>query len=211
MNLEEFSLDYLNILKTDFSGINLTRILDDNEFYNKQILDSIAPFEQIKMFKDELCNSEVCIDIGFGGGFPLLPLALINPHKKFLGLEARNKKSLAVQKIANLLKITNVKTFHQRVESIEFDSEAFITLKAVGKTQDFLPKINCTKRVIVAFYKGPSFEQEDEINNIPKGWKFLGAKPVFVMNEITRYILFFEFVPHGTNSKKILKKISTLL
>jgi 16S rRNA (guanine527-N7)-methyltransferase len=62
------------------------------------------------------------IDIGTGGGFPLLPLALLLPDVHFTGLDATKKKIAAVQRIADKLGIENVTLLTGRAEEIGQDS-----------------------------------------------------------------------------------------
>jgi len=68
--LKEFAQEYYNLLTGDLSGINLTRILDFEDFYHKQIKDSIQPYLESKRFQKSIDKSAICADIGFGGGFP---------------------------------------------------------------------------------------------------------------------------------------------
>ena len=88
--MKEFAKKYLEILEGPLAGINLTRILNFDDFYHKQILDSVLPFELSDIFKKSLKNSELVIDVGFGGGFPILPLAKLLPEINFIGIETRN-------------------------------------------------------------------------------------------------------------------------
>ena len=44
--MRKLAQDYLAILKGELAGLNLTRILDEEDFYNKQIVDSLIPYEQ---------------------------------------------------------------------------------------------------------------------------------------------------------------------
>jgi hypothetical protein len=91
----DFSIRYLNVLKTQLSGLNLTNILDPDEFYQKQILDSILPYQESELFKKSVKETGVVVDVGFGGGFPILPLAKLLPEVKFVGVESRRKKAEA--------------------------------------------------------------------------------------------------------------------
>jgi 16S rRNA (guanine(527)-N(7))-methyltransferase RsmG len=59
----------------------------------------------------------VC-DVGTGGGFPGLPLAIARPDVDFLLIDSVGKKITAVQDMADQLGLTNVKTYHGRAESI---------------------------------------------------------------------------------------------
>jgi len=63
------------------------------------------------------------IDVGMGGGFPLLPLAMLFPEVKFMGLDATGKKVEAVKRICKKMKIKNVKLITGRAEEIGRDKK----------------------------------------------------------------------------------------
>lgn len=209
----DFSIRYLHVLKTKLAGLNLTKILDPDEFYHKQILDSINPYLQSELFKSQVEEKKVVVDVGFGGGFPILPLAKLLPGVKFVGVETRRKKADAVRLIASELGLTNVTLVHSRLEDFLFDRPAAITFKAVGTVVDFLPKINSThKNLSVFFYKGPNFlELEGKGLERLKDWKMLENQPISVPETDERYLVSFSLqnVPRGT--AKTLVKLSEFL
>lgn len=210
----DFSLRYLNVLKTKLAGLNLTNILDPDEFYHKQILDSINPYLQSELFKSEVQKRGVVVDVGFGGGFPILPLAKLLPEVKFVGVESKRKKVDAVKLIAEELGLTNVQLVHSRLEDFLFDRPATVTFKAVGTVADYLPIIQRThKDMSVFFYKGPNF-MELESQSLPKlekDWKFLENQEIKVPGTQQRYLVSFsaQNVPRGTS--KTLVKLSDFL
>lgn len=209
-----FSLSYLNLLKTRFAGLNLTRILDDQEFYEKQILDSILPYEQSPEFKSNLDRVKRLLDVGFGGGFPLLPLAKHCPHIEARGLESRLKKVDAVNVIAGELKITNAKAFHHRLEEVLINCPIVITFKAVGTVMDFLPMIQVAHAdIIVYFYKGPSYaekEQPEFEKKLSKQWEQTLNQRLSIPGTEERRLVGFrpKIVPRGTS--KTLVNLSEL-
>ena len=163
--LREFSDKYLRILTTDYEGLNLTRILDPEEFYNKQIMDSILPFSDLNSVRTLFENSQTIVDIGFGGGFPILPLAFLMPDKQFIGFEASAKKAKAVNDIAQKLGLNNVNCHHERLENILFNTaDTLVTFKAVGRVDKFLSILYTDKKDLrVLFYKGPSYENDEAL------------------------------------------------
>jgi len=210
----DFSLRYLNVLKTKLAGLNLTTILDPDEFYNKQILDSINPYLQSELFKSEVQKRGVVVDVGFGGGFPILPLAKLLPDVKFVGVETRRKKADAVRLIAEELGLTNVTLVHSRLEDFLFDVPAVVTFKAVGTVEDFLPIINRTSNnMSVFFYKGPSFMELESkgIEKVKKNYKLLENQEISVPGTQQRFLVSFaaQNVPRGT--AKTLVKLSDFL
>ena len=209
----DFSIRYLNVLKTKLSGLNLTTILDPDEFYHKQILDSINPYLQSEIFKADVEKTKLVVDVGFGGGFPILPLAKLLPEVQFVGVESRRKKVDAVKLIAEELGLSNVKLVHSRLEDFVFDKAATVTFKAVGTVADYLPLINRTKEMHVFFYKGPSFmELEGEsLKKLSNQWKIIENQEILVPGTQKRFLVSFssQNVPRGT--AKSLVKLSHFL
>ncbi len=212
-NLKEFSEKYLALLTGEFSGINLTRIEDADEFYNKQILDSVLPLESSERFKKDLLDKKILIDIGFGGGFPILPISYALPEIKSLGFDARGKKATVVNQIAERLGVTNASCFHSRIEEIDFDRDAVVTFKAVGDVADFLPLISTSKKLSVYFYKGPNFYELEDIDKIlDMGWEIIEETGYNLPGTDGRILIGFrnKNVLRGTKIPKKIK-ISQLL
>lgn len=209
----DFAIRYLEILKTDLAGLNLTNILDQDEFYHKQILDSILPYQESKLFQESVAKTGLVVDVGFGGGFPILPLAKLLPDVQFVGVESKRKKADAVRLIAEKLGIRNVKLVHSRLEDFLFDRPVTITFKAVGTIGNYLPIINHTQGADVFFYKGPSFLQleGDQVEKLKNNWKLVSNEQIKVPSTDERYLVSFSSknVPRGT--AKTLVKLSESL
>jgi 16S rRNA (guanine527-N7)-methyltransferase len=205
--MKEFSKNYLNLLTNEFAGINLTRIEGPEEFYNKQIMDSVYPEIHSEIFKNALEKTKILVDIGFGGGFPILPLAFRNPDKKFYGFDARAKKAQVVTKIAQSLNLKNVKLFHQRFEEVIFDRDAVITFKAVGKVAELLPLLKTNKTLYVFFYKGPNFYELEDIEPLLDTWELVEEVSYDVEGTEGRLLLGFKNtnVLRGTKTPKNIK------
>jgi 16S rRNA (guanine527-N7)-methyltransferase len=212
--MKEFAKKYLDLLTGEFAGINLTRIESPDDFYNKQILDSVMPMTESKVFRNALETTKLVVDVGFGGGFPILPLAFKNPDVKFIGMEARAKKAQVVQSIARTLGLTNATLKHQRLDFVDFDVDTVITFKAVGKVQDFLPMIRTDKTVYVFFYKGPNFYELEDIEELlEKDWELIEEKTYDVPGTEGRVLLGFKNrkVLRGTFVTEKIIKFSSLL
>jgi 16S rRNA (guanine527-N7)-methyltransferase len=214
--LEEFSRSYLKLLTDDFKGINLTRILDAEEFSIKQIYDSIYPFVCHGPLKKHLLEKKGLLDVGFGGGFPLLPLAKCFPEVAFKGIEARGKKVNVVGQIAEKLSLHNVTLKHIRIEDILIDKPIVITLKAVGEIGQFLEKVNYQPGVsfVVVFYKALEVDTKEDFSSL-KGWKLEERFPYLLPNGHQRFTFCFTpkiNVPRGTKElKNILVPLSSIL
>lgn len=215
--IEEFTKNYYDLLTGEYAGINLTRIVNYEEFETKQIQDSIQPYYQSEIFKQSIEKHGLHVDVGFGGGFPILPLARILPEINFVGVETRGKKAKVVGEIAEKLHLNNVSLIHERIENILIDKPCTISLKAVGKVYDFLSRINSTENVQVFFYKGPNFYEfeKEQIKMSENDWRIIEEKEIWLQGVEKRYIIGFENkkVLRGTENKKLknLVKLSELL
>lgn len=209
----DFSIHYLQVLKTKLAGLNLTNILDPDEFYHKQILDSINPYLQSELFKSKVEKSGVVVDVGFGGGFPILPLAKLLPHVKFIGVESKRKKVDAVKLIAEELGLSNVNLVHSRLEDFYFDRPCTVTFKAVGTVADYLPLIQRNNNeTSVFFYKGPNFiELEEKSLARITDWSLRENQEISVPGTQQRFLVSFSSknVPRGT--PKYVVKVSDFL
>lgn len=212
-NIRNFADRYFDILFGELAGLNLTAIRDRDSFYNLQILDSLYPALHCKNLNESIQKSSITIDIGFGGGFPLLVLANEFPKSKFIGFEARRKKVDAVNLIAQRLGLNNVVAHHRRIEEIEIDKSATIVLKAVGKAQDYLPKINFSNKPLECyFYKSNKF-YDDELPFLAKlnNWSLFLEDEIEVPSTDKRLIIGFKPKNVPRRTYKNLAKLSEFL
>lgn len=192
--MDEFIDKYYNLLTKEYAGINLTRITNYEDFKLKQIADSIEPQYQSSYFSQAMQEYGVHVDVGFGGGFPILPLAYINSKIRYIGIESRAKKVKVVNEIAQKLGLKNVKCFHMRVENLLFNQSVSVSFKAVGKVNDFLSKLNADTEIKVFFYKGPNFYQveQEQLKSATKDWELVEEKEIKLQGIEKRYIIGFK-------------------
>jgi 16S rRNA (guanine527-N7)-methyltransferase len=205
--MEEFSRKYFDILNNELKGLNLTAIRDYDSFHLKQILDSLLPVTHSKIFTDSINRTKLVIDIGFGGGFPLLPLAKQFPNVKFIGFEARSKKVKAVQLLIDKLNLKNVHVYHKRLEDIDFDVDAVIVNKAVSTVEKFLSLYNYSSNSEIFFYKARNFyDLEGDFLKRLTDFEIIEELEM-ELSDLDKRILFGiknKNVPHGT-SKNLVK------
>jgi len=111
--------------------INVISRKDISELYIKHILHSLA-IAKVVNFK----NGTKILDVGTGGGFPGIPLAILFPNVDFLLIDSIGKKIKVVNNIIYDIKLNNIRTSHDRAENIEekFD---FIVSRAVTNITKF--------------------------------------------------------------------------
>jgi 16S rRNA (guanine527-N7)-methyltransferase len=112
--------------------INVVSRKDIEELYLRHVLHSLA-IAKVIQFKD---GSQI-MDVGTGGGFPGIPLAILFPECSFHLVDSIAKKLKVVDEVVDGLSLTNVKTTHSRVEAIN-DTYDFIVSRAVAAMPTFV-------------------------------------------------------------------------
>ncbi len=112
--------------------INVISRKDIDELYTKHILHSLG-IAKIMTFKP---NADV-MDVGTGGGFPAIPLAILFPETNFYAIDVIAKKIKVVNEVATALQLKNIKAEQKRAELVteKFD---FIVSRAVTNMPDFV-------------------------------------------------------------------------
>ena len=159
--------------------INVISRKDIDRIYERHVLHSLA-IAKIIRFKP----GTTVLDVGTGGGFPGIPLAIFFPETSFMLIDAIGKKIKVVNEVASVLNLTNVKAKHLRVEDLkqQFDFVvsravtafpqfvAMVRNKVSGKNQNDLPNG-------ILYLKGGDFD--DEIKPFGKSAQIFELKDFF--------------------------------
>lgn len=113
------------------SQINVISRKDMEQFYLHHVLHSLAIAAQF-----ELKSGMKVMDLGCGGGFPGVPLAILFPEVDFLLVDSINKKLKVVNEVCSALNIKNVTTQHSRAENITPKSIDLVVSRAVAPLKD---------------------------------------------------------------------------
>ncbi len=113
--------------------INVISRKDINLLYERHVLHSLG-IAKICSF----LTGETVLDVGTGGGFPGVPLAILFPETHFHLVDSIGKKIKVVKEVSQTIGLNNVKATHARAEEIDekFD---FVVSRAVTQLKDFYP------------------------------------------------------------------------
>jgi 16S rRNA (guanine527-N7)-methyltransferase len=123
----------LEALYQDWNAkINVISRKDIDELYAKHVLHSLA-IAKIQPFE----AGSYVLDVGTGGGFPGIPLAILFPETRFYLIDVIAKKIKVVQAVVDALGLKNVKAEQIRAENVKGDYD-FIVSRAVTNMPDFV-------------------------------------------------------------------------
>ena len=150
---------YKELFLAKNSILNLISKNDEKMLEEKHIFDSLS----IKLFFDKYgTDFKTLLDVGTGGGFPALPIAIEYPTLQVTGIDSINKKINAISDIAKDLNLNNFSTICDRVENIKDKKFDLITSRAVANLDLIikyaLPLLN--KKGYLIVYKSKLAKQE---------------------------------------------------
>ncbi len=171
---------YSQLFTEENHKVNLISKNDEKFLWEKHICDSLA----LGKFFDKYGIPQTMLDIGTGGGFPSVPIAIKYPQIKITAIDSIRKKINAVQNLKQNLNLTNLNPICNRVENLneEFDVVTSRAVASLDKICDYaLPK---TKKggYFVAF---KAKKANEEINSARKILKKYNAKII----DIIEYVL----------------------
>lgn len=149
--------DALESLYRDWnSKINVISRKDIDSFYLHHVLHSLAISKMIS-FSD----GATVLDVGTGGGFPGIPLAILFPNVEFTLCDSIGKKIKVVEGVSTSLGLKNVKWVNARVETLpqKFD---YIVSRAVTDLSNFIPWVKNSYKNGIIYLKGGDLKEEIE-------------------------------------------------
>jgi 16S rRNA (guanine527-N7)-methyltransferase len=147
--------------------INVISRKDVESLYERHVLHSLAIY-QFLPFQP----GSAILDVGTGGGFPGIPLAIAQPEVHFTLVDSIGKKIKVVREISQRLGLTNVTAIHGRAEEVK-GSFDFVVTRAVAPAQELLQwtrkkyanqQRNALPNGLLALKGG---DLTDELKNIP--------------------------------------------
>ena len=141
--------------------INVISRKDIDNVYEHHVLHSLAIARYLQTVPglwEEFSEASV-LDLGTGGGFPGIPLAILFPQAQFVLCDSVGKKTIVAQAVASALKLPNVQVVNARAESIgrSFD---FVVSRAVASLPDFYPWVKGSYNKGILYLKGGDVNEE---------------------------------------------------
>ena len=141
--------------------INVISRKDIDNVYEHHVLHSLAIakyLETVPGLEERFANGDI-LDLGTGGGFPGIPLAILYPQARFTLCDSVNKKTIVAEAVSKALDLKNVQVVNARAESLgrNFD---FVVSRAVASLTDFYPWVKVRFNNSILYLKGGDVNEE---------------------------------------------------
>ncbi len=154
--------EHFRLLVAANRKINLTRITDPAEGAARHYADSLAVAAWCRASGTE---ATTVLDIGTGGGFPAVPLAICRPDWQVTAIDGTGKKIRCLEQFVDRLGLSNCRTLHQRAEEWREGAPSFdmVLFRAIAPLADCLGLAErfCRPGTVVICYKGDPLSNEE--------------------------------------------------
>lgn len=153
------------------SKINVVSRKDMDELYRHHVLHSLGIAAYLKTQMPDiydrmrgegpysLAEPLKILDLGTGGGFPGIPLAVMFPHAHFTLCDSIGKKIIVATEVAKGLNLENVKTVNARAESLP-ETFDYVVSRAVTSLDNFMPWVKGKYNEGILYLKGGDLAEE---------------------------------------------------
>ena len=153
------------------SKINVVSRKDIDELYSHHVLHSLGIAAYLKTQMPDVYDRlrgdgpysvsqpMKILDLGTGGGFPGIPLAVMFPHAEFTLCDSIGKKIIVATEVSKGLKLKNVKTVNARAESLP-ETFDYIVSRAVTSLDNFMPWVKGKYSEGILYLKGGDLAEE---------------------------------------------------
>ena len=162
------------------SKINVVSRKDIDELYRHHVLHSLGIAAYIRKEMPDvyerlrgegpysIAAPLKVMDLGTGGGFPGIPLAVMFPHAQFTLCDSIGKKIIVATEVAKGLELSNVKTVNARAESLP-ETFDYIVSRAVTALDNFMPWVKGKYSEGILYLKGGDLTEEIAKAKLKKG------------------------------------------
>lgn len=140
--------------------INVISRKDIGNIYEHHILHSLAISEYLSRFYPPgVWEGAKVLDLGTGGGFPGIPLAMAHPEAGFVLCDSIRKKVTVAQSIAREMGLSNVRCVNARAESLD-EKFGWVVSRAVTSLENFYPWVRGKFERSILYLKGGDVNAE---------------------------------------------------
>lgn len=157
LSKNDFS-EYIDAFLVENAKVNLISKNDEKFLWEKHIFDSLA----IEKFFNKYGLRKSLLDIGTGGGFPSVPIAIAYPEMEVYALDSIRKKLNAIDNIKSVLDLKNLHTICERAEKLT-DKYELVTSRAVASMKVLAQYASSLLKSGGYFVAYKSLKAEDEI------------------------------------------------